>query len=108
MPSFLNTDTDKKCLITLRPELLNPKVFREGRFEFQLHTKLKDLVNFFLDNGAGETEFGNSVKHHSARLMGCFKYSDFVSHYGQVVGAGDSGGASTDHCHLLPASYILA
>ena len=66
-----------------------------------LHTQRLESVHFLLDDGLGQTEFGDAVYQHAASQMQGLVHGDLVPLPGQVAGAGQAGGAGADDRNLV-------
>src|SRR5262245_100277 len=105
---FLHPDAQEDRLVAFVAQLLQAELCRERRVVSNLNAELFDLGDFLVDDRARQSEFGDAVKHHSARLIGRLEDSHPITHQRQVVRASQPGGAGADDGHPPPSRYVLA
>ncbi len=64
-------------------------------------------VHFLLDDGLGQTEFGDTIDQHAAGQMQRFKNRDLISLAGQITGASQTGRAGADNCDPMAVGRRL-
>src|SRR5262245_9635076 len=104
----LHADAQEDRLVAFVAQLLQAELCGERRVVANLDAELFDLGDLFVDDRARQSEFGDAVKHHSARLIGRLEDSHPITHQRQVVRASQPGGAGADDGHPQPSRYVLA
>lgn len=65
-----------------------------------LHAQFLQLLDFVLDDGLGQTEFGDAVHEHPAHLVEGFEQRHVIAQFGQVPGGGEAGRSAPHHGHF--------
>ncbi|MBA7618296.1 hypothetical protein ES703_25617 [subsurface metagenome] len=63
-------------------------------------THFREDVDFLLDDGFWESEFWDSVDHHTAGLVEGLEYSDIVAYPPGVTSSDDTAGARADYSNF--------
>jgi len=73
----------------------------EAGIVLKLNALLLKQADAAIDDGLVELEVGDTIAEQAAGSLVLLEYGYLVTHQVQVVGSSQSGGASTNHCHLL-------
>ena len=98
---------DEDGVVAFREQLVHRRSLAYDGVRLHLRAQLLHVIDLALDDGLGQTEFGDAVNEHAPRLMEGLEDRHFMSLLGKLACNGKPGRPAADDGHPLAGRLRL-